>query len=98
MDDRNLLSVNPNLLSFADRIYNRYRDLYDEKTLYGKKGLFSFSFFQISGSQPFLVRVSPAEKIKFALVSCEKAFCDIFIENLSIILKLMKIWRSHQVW
>ncbi len=34
----NLLSVNPNLLSFADRIYNRYRDLYNEKTLYGRKG------------------------------------------------------------
>jgi hypothetical protein len=34
----NLLSVNPNLLSFADHIYNRYRDLYNEKTLYGRKG------------------------------------------------------------
>lgn len=34
----NMLSVNPNFLSFADRVYNRYRDLYDEKTLYGTKG------------------------------------------------------------
>ena len=36
--NNNLLSVNPNLLSFADRVYNRYRDLYNEKTLYGQKG------------------------------------------------------------
>ena len=43
--NQNLLSINNNLLSFADRIYNRYRDLYNEKTLFGRKGQTFLSFF-----------------------------------------------------
>ena len=40
--NQDLLSINNNLLSFADRIYNRYRDLYNEKTLFGRKGKVMF--------------------------------------------------------
>ena len=40
--NQDFLSINNNLLSFADRIYNRYRDLYNEKTLFGRKGKVMF--------------------------------------------------------